>query len=130
MRTSTNRWRLGATKIGAALALALTACGGDDSADTTAASTTTSAATGGSTTSTVADATGSKTVDANTASVAEIAAALEANGVDNADRWAREVEEYRPYPTDDPTFAKLRDELGKYNPSAETVDQIVASLTL
>jgi ABC-type enterochelin transport system substrate-binding protein len=113
-----------------ALALALTACGGDDSADITAASTTTSAATGGSTTSTVADATGSTTVDANTASVAEIAAALEANGVDNADRWAREVEEYRPYPTDDPTFAKLRDELSKYNPSAETVDQIVASLTL
>jgi ABC-type Fe3+-hydroxamate transport system substrate-binding protein len=109
-----------------ALALALAACGGDDG--TTAAPTTTAAAADQSTT-TAGDGT-TTTVDANTASVAEITAALTANGVDNAARWAREVEEYRPYPTDDPTFAKLRDELSKYNPSAETVDQIVASLTL
>ena len=55
---------------------------------------------------------------------------LEAAGVPNAARWAREVVEYRPYPTDDPGFAKLRQELAKYNPSPEVVNQIIASLTL
>lgn len=69
-------------------------------------------------------------VDANTASVSELATALAANGVANANRWAREVEEYRPYPTDDPSFALLKQQLSKYNPSAETLAAIIASLTL
>jgi hypothetical protein len=69
-------------------------------------------------------------VNANTASQAEIAQALTANGVPNGARWAGEVVEYRPYPTDDPTFAKLRQNLAKYNPAPGVVDQIVASLTL
>ena len=67
-------------------------------------------------------------VSANDASAEEIAAALEAAGVTNASRWAREIAEYRPYPTDDPTFAKLRDELAKYNPGDGVVDLIVATL--
>jgi hypothetical protein len=50
--------------------------------------------------------------------------------VPNAARWAREVVEYRPYPTDDPTFAKLRQNLAKYNPPAGVVDQIISVLTL
>ncbi|MFN8633319.1 MAG: hypothetical protein U0893_05640 [Chloroflexota bacterium] len=62
--------------------------------------------------------------------MAEIQAALEANGVPNAARWAREVDEYRPYPTDDPGFAKLRRELAKYNPAPDVVEKIVASLSL
>ena len=71
-----------------------------------------------------------KKVNANTATVAEIQAALEAAGVANAARWAKEVEEYRPYPTNDPTFAKLRGELAKYNPGPGVVDQIISVLSL
>ena len=49
----------------------------------------------------------------------------------SAARWAREVEEYQPYPTDDLSFAKLRQELAKYNPGLwGVVDQIIASLSL
>jgi hypothetical protein len=69
-------------------------------------------------------------VNANTASQAELQAAFTAAGISNAARWAGEVVEYRPYPTEDPTFAKLRAELAKYNPGQTTVDQIVATLTL
>jgi hypothetical protein len=69
-------------------------------------------------------------VNANTASRAEIQRALEAAGVANAARWAREVEEYRPYPANDGSFAKLRQELAKYNPGPGVVDQIVAALAL
>jgi hypothetical protein len=69
-------------------------------------------------------------VNANTASQGEITQALAAAGVPNAARWAREVVEYRPYPTDDPTFAKLRQNLAKYNPPAGVVDQIISVLTL
>ncbi len=70
-----------------------------------------------------------KKVNANTASRAEIQATLAAAGVPNAAQWARAVEEYRPYPADDPSWAKLRKELAKYNPAAGVVDQIVAVLT-
>ena len=69
-------------------------------------------------------------VNANTGSQAELQAAFTAAGISNAARWAGEVVEYRPYPTEDPTFAKLRAELAKYNPGQTTVDQIVATLTL
>ena len=67
-------------------------------------------------------------VNANEANEDEIAAALSAAGVPNADRWAREVAEYRPYPSDDPTWAKLRKELAKYNPADGVVDQIISVL--
>jgi predicted lipid-binding transport protein (Tim44 family) len=69
-------------------------------------------------------------VNANTATQAELQAAFTAAGINNAGRWAVEVAEYRPYPTDDPTFAKLRGELAKYNPGQATVDQIIATLSL
>jgi hypothetical protein len=68
-------------------------------------------------------------VSANTASESDIASALTAAGVSNAERWAHEVVEYRPYPADDPNLAKLRDNLAKYNPGQETVDKIVSALT-
>ena len=67
-------------------------------------------------------------VSANTASDSEIESALAAAGVSNPGRWAHEVVEYRPYPTDDPNLQKLRDNLAKYNPGEETVDKIVSAL--
>jgi hypothetical protein len=59
--------------------------------------------------------------------VTEIVAALEAAGAANADRWAREVVEYRPY-ENDPNLPKLREELAKYNPGDGVVDAIVSAL--
>ena len=66
-------------------------------------------------------------VNANTASVEELQAAFEAAGISNADRWAREVAEYRPY-AHDPTWAQLRQELGKYNIAPDVLEQIIAVL--
>ena len=71
-----------------------------------------------------------KKVNANTASEAELLQAFQAANISNAARWVKEVMEYRPYPTDDPTFAKLRGELAKYNPGPGMVDQIIATLSL
>jgi competence protein ComEA len=68
------------------------------------------------------------TVSANTATPEELVAALEAGGVPNARQWAREVMEYRPYPTDDPTLQKLQDELAKYDPAPETLAAILSVL--
>ncbi len=69
-------------------------------------------------------------VSANNASRADLQAAFENAQISNARKWAREVEEYRPYPEDDPDYAKLRGELAKYNPSPGIVDQIIAQLEL
>ena len=55
-------------------------------------------------------------------------AALTAAGVPNADRWATEVMEYRPYAADDPTLQKLQDNLAKYDPDAATLAAILAAL--
>jgi DNA uptake protein ComE-like DNA-binding protein len=71
----------------------------------------------------------SATVSANSASREELVAALTAAGVPNADRWATEVMEYRPYATDDPTLQKLQDNLAKYDPDAATLAAILAALT-
>ncbi len=76
---------------------------------------------------TVAAATAPK-VNANTATVPELQSAFEAAGIPGAARWAREVEEYRPYPTNDPSFAKLRGELAKYRPGPEVLEKIIATL--
>ncbi len=67
-------------------------------------------------------------VSANTASQDAIAAALKAAGVGSPKRWAAEVVEYRPYATDDLGLAKLKDSLLKYNPTQQTIDQIVSVL--
>jgi DNA uptake protein ComE-like DNA-binding protein len=116
-----------------AAALTLSACGGDDG-DTTAAtaivsssdSTTTTASDDASTTTEAAAATPT-TVDANNASIDELATAFEAVGVANAERWAREVDEYRPYSgTDD--WAKLKQELSKYNIDDATLAKILSVL--
>ena len=97
-----------------AITLVLTACGGAATTPSpvppTAASTT--------------------KASANNATAAQLQAAFEAAGVPNASRWVVEVQEYRPYPTDDPSFAKLRSNLAKYNPSADTLNRILAALSL
>ncbi len=117
---------LGAAVLG--LALALAACSGGGSSPTatpvvsraaSAASAATAVSAGGSAT----------TVSANTATQDELAAALEAAGVPNADRWAREVIEYRPDATDDTTLQELQDNLAKYNPDPTTLAAILAALT-
>ena len=69
-------------------------------------------------------------LSANSASRLELAAAFEAAGISNASKWAREVEEYRPYAVDDAEYSKLRGELAKYNPAPGVVDSIIALLEL
>lgn len=70
---------------------------------------------------------GSAKVDPNTASVEELTAAFEAAGVPNAERWAEEVEEYRPY-TGAADLVRLRQELTKYNIDDATFAKIVSVL--
>lgn len=138
-----SRTRLGALILPGVLlaAVALSACGtpsnASSSTSTAAPATSAAPATGAApAASPVPAGSGSAAVapvqkaNANTASENQVAQALQANGVPNATRWAREVVEYRPYPTDDPTLAKLRQNLAKYNPAPGVVDQIVASLSL
>jgi ABC-type phosphate transport system substrate-binding protein len=108
--------------------LGLAGCGGSESSSSPSSTTTTADSSASPTTS--ASGTSTAKVNANTASQAEIAAALEAAGVPNADRWAGEVVEYRPYATDDPTFAKLKQNLAKYNPGDAVVTKIISALTL
>ena len=138
MRTRTVRAILTALSLTTVLGVSACSSGGTT---TTGASTSTSAppttATGSGSTAapsgastTTAAGRATTQVDANTASVAELQAAFEANGVTNAAKWAREVEEYRPYATDDPTFASLRKNLAKYNPAADVLQKILASLKL
>jgi hypothetical protein len=108
------------------LALLVAACstGGGAVATTPIAAQPTAAATSAASTGAAA----ADKVSANTASEADIAAALTTAGVPNADRWAREVTEYRPYPTDDATLAKLQDNLAKYQPDAATLQGILSAL--
>lgn len=67
-------------------------------------------------------------VSANTATTDELIAAMESVGVTRADRWAREIEEYRPYDMADPTLRHLQDELSKYNPDPATLAAILSVL--
>ena len=111
-------------------ALVLTACGSSQASTTAAPPAQPTSQSASSPAASPAAGTVTQRVNANTATVAEMQRAFEAVGIPSAARWAREVEEYRPYPTDDPSFAKLRRELAKYNPGPGVVDQIVATLTL
>jgi competence protein ComEA len=120
-----------------AAAIALAACGGAASSGASNATATTPVATAAHTATGAAAATAAATAgsttakaSANNATAAQLQAAFEAGGVPNASRWVVEVQEYRPYPVDDPTFAKLKSNLAKYNPSADTLSRILASLSL
>ena len=119
-----------------AAAMALAACGGaassgaSDATATARVTTVTPAATSASAaTAATASSTATK-ASANNATAAQLQAAFEAGGVPNASRWVVEVQEYRPYPVDDPTLAKLKSNLAKYNPSADTLSRILAALSL
>jgi hypothetical protein len=121
----------------AAAAIALAACGGAARGDasnatiTPAIATATPASTGAGAATAAATATSTATkASANNATAAQLQAAFEAGGVPNASRWVIEVQEYRPYPVDDQTFAKLKSNLAKYNPSADTLSRILAALSL
>ena len=118
----------------AAAAIALAACGGAgdsgaSNATATAKVTTVAPTATGATAAATASSTAAK-ASANNATAAQLQAAFEAGGVPNASRWVVEVQEYRPYPVDDPTFAKLKSNLAKYNPSADTLSRILAALSL
>ena len=113
-----------------AATVALVACGGAAAAPAsiaTPASTVAMAAPAGTDNATTAS---TMKASANNATAAQLQAALEAAGVPNASRWVIEVQEYRPYPTDDLSFAKLKSQLAKYNPSADTLSRILAALSL
>jgi competence protein ComEA len=111
-------------RVAAALILsaALAACSTSAASDASATASTISTA------SSAGSVAASGTVSANSASREELVAALTAAGVPNADRWATEVMEYRPYPTDDATLQKLQDNLAKYDPDAVTLAAILAAL--
>jgi len=123
-----------ALSVLSAAAIALAACGGaanGGASNATASAVITTVAPAA--TSATAAATAASTVtkaSANNATAAQLQAAFEAGGVPNASRWVIEVQEYRPYPVDDPTFAKLKSNLAKYNPSADTLSRILAALSL
>ena len=108
----------------AATTVATTAAATSTQRAATATSTATAAATGTST------AAATKKLSANNATIAELTAAFEAAGISSASRWAREVDEYRPYATTDTNLNRLRQELAKYNPGPGVVDAIVATLQL
>ena len=111
---------------GLAMALAFTvACGGEEPSAATAPSAAPTAEVAANTTPAT-----SGTLSANNASIAELTAAFEAAGIGSARRWAREVDEYRPYSVDDTNYTKLRAELAKYNPAPGVVDAIIAQLHL
>jgi hypothetical protein len=66
-------------------------------------------------------------INPNIASTSELAAAFEAAGVPNADKWAHEVEEYGPYTPEsiEPTLTK---ELGKYGIDDATLATLLSVL--
>ncbi len=107
------------------------ACGGGAAAPTESAATSAPSSTASvepsSAASVEASADASVKLDANTATQEELAAAFAAAGISNPDKWAREVAEYRPYPND-PTWAQLRQELGKYNIDPAVLEQIISLL--
>jgi len=145
MRIVEGRYRRGALSllVGAAVVLvsACSGASGTSTASTAVARPTTPTAVvasppaSGATPVTVAPPVAAPTVaatkvSANSATIPQLQATFEAAGITNAARWAREVDEYRPYATSDTNFAKLRGELAKYNPAPGVVDAIVGTLTL
>jgi ABC-type Fe3+-hydroxamate transport system substrate-binding protein len=106
-------------------AIAMVGCGSSTSSTASVSTQTPSTSTATTTTGSTA---ASGKVSANTATADELVAALDAAGVTSADRWAREIMEYRPYDTGDTTLASLRQELSKYNPSADQLAKIMSVL--
>ena len=114
--------------IAAVLAAVVIACSPAGSASQAPAASPSAAGTAVAAASPSAAAAVSAKVSANTATHEELVTALTEAGVANADRWAREVEEYRPYDAGDPTLAHLQDELAKYDPDPTTLATILGAL--
>ncbi|WP_051579701.1 hypothetical protein [Pseudonocardia acaciae] len=74
------------------------------------------------------DVSASKKESISTSSVQDIAAALRANQVENPEKWARIIVEYRPYPGGDPGLGKLRQALVQHRAEPRTIDQIMTVL--
>ncbi|MFM2106229.1 MAG: hypothetical protein RL338_1261 [Chloroflexota bacterium] len=106
--------RIARAAIGGILVLSLAACSGGSTS-------------GGDTASPAASVPAGK-VSANNASEEEIVAALEGAGVEDADEWAEEIVEYRPYADAEALEETLTEELAKYNPTQETLDAILSVL--
>lgn len=66
-------------------------------------------------------------VDPNSASAEELVGALTAAGVANADRWAREIQEYGPYSATE-LKATLTRELAKYNIAPDQLGKLLSAL--
>ncbi|MFN8620344.1 MAG: hypothetical protein U0869_06320 [Chloroflexota bacterium] len=113
--------RLRAAVATLSLAALLAACGGSSATPTPKPATPAPSAVAGSPAAIAK-------VSANTATADELVAALTAAGVANPDRWAREIQEYRPYDASDTKLDKLRGELEKYNPGEETLNTILSVL--
>ena len=118
--------------VGLALSMIVAGCSGTTAVESTssrspaATAETTPTSTSTAVPADASAATGTR-LNVNTATVEELQAAFATAGISNPDRWAREVAEYRPYPSD-PTWAQLRQELGKYNIDPAVLEQIIALL--
>jgi hypothetical protein len=64
-----------------------------------------------------------------TASVQDISASLRANNVDDPEHWAEIIIQYRPYSTNDPSQAKLKQVLTQYKADPATIGKIANALT-
>ena len=62
--------------------------------------------------------------------MADLQAAFDHAGISNARKWARKVDEYRPYSEEDTGCLKLPGELAKYNAGPGVIDEIIAQLEL
>ena len=105
-----------------ALAFAIAGCG-EDSGDSTAGATSPA-------TAAASDAGADGKLSANNATVEELEAAFAAAGISNPGAWAHDIEHHRPFPADDPEFAKLREGLAEHNAAPDVVETIVGLLKL
>lgn len=104
------------------LALVIAGCG-EDSGDTTAGATSPA-------TPATSDAGADGKLSANNATAEELEAAFAAAGISNPGAWAHDVEHHRPFPADDPEFAKLRRGLAEHNAAPDVVETIIGLLKL
>ncbi|MDE2867797.1 MAG: hypothetical protein OXR64_04570 [Chloroflexota bacterium] len=114
--------RVVALLLALTLALVIAGCGEDSGDSATAATSPATPAAG--------DAATAGKLSANNATVEELEAAFAAAGISNPGAWAHDVEHHRPFPADDPDFAKLRRGLADHNAAPEIVETIVGLLKL
>jgi hypothetical protein len=67
-------------------------------------------------------------LDPNAGSEAELGALLQGAGVPESQRVAQLIVAGRPYPTDDPTYTRLREQLTKGNVTGDALTRIIGIL--